>query len=313
MTLGLMVVGSGETRTLPEAPVLFSPARRFAGGRYTFPDCPHPQSREDCMSIRRFAAWLWCIGILPALNVSAATTTSNLEREQSWAEEIVDLLVVGEPVWLQNRGHKFLALYTPPARAGRTAVILAHGRGVHPAWGLIDKLRSDLADAGYHTLSLQMPILAADAPFGNYGQTFPEAFERMTAGIRYLRLQKNVDRVILLGHSSGAIAVVGYAAKHPQPAVAGVVAIGLSTYQNTVDVMQSPRMLRQVQVPVLDIYGSNDLQEVLSYTKQRQDAARAGQLKYTSRMVPGADHFFTDHYNVLKTEITRWLHPLRTQ
>jgi len=265
------------------------------------------------MSIRWATALLWCFGMLLVLPLSAATTTSNLEREQNWADEILDLIVVGEPVWLRNRGNKFLGLYTPPAHPGRTGVILAHGRGVHPAWGLMDKLRSDLADAGYHTLSLQMPILAADAPFGNYGQTFPEAFERLSAGIRYLRVQKGVDRVILLGHSSGAISVVGYAAKQPQPEVVGIVAIGLSTYQNTVEIMQSPRMLKQVRVPVLDIYGSNDLQEVLSYTRQRQDAARAGKLNYISRMVPGADHFFTDHYAVLRSEITRWLQPLRSR
>lgn len=265
------------------------------------------------MSIRWAATLLWCIGMVPALPVSAATTTSNLEREQSWAEEIVDLIVVGEPVWLQNRGHRFLGLYTPPARGGRTGVILAHGRGVHPAWGIIDRLRSDLADAGYHTLSLQMPILAADAPMGNYGQTFPEAFERLDAGIRYLRMQKRVDRVILLGHSSGAIAVVGHAAKHPRAEVAGVVAIGLSTYPNTIDIMQPPLILGQVRVPMLDIYGGSDLQEVLSYTRQRRDAARTGNFSYTSRMVPGADHFFTDHYPELIAEITRWLQPLRAK
>jgi len=265
------------------------------------------------MSIRWFTVLLCCISMATAMPVSAATplTTSDLERERNWAGEIVDLIVVGEPVWLQNRGHKFLGLYTPPAGGGRTGVILAHGRGVHPAWGIIDKLRSDLADAGYHTLSLQMPILAADVAIGNYGQTFPEAFERLNAGIRYLHKQQHVDRIILLGHSSGAIAVVGHAAKQPRPELAGVIAIGLSTYPNTVDVMQSPLMLGRVRVPVLDIYGSNDLQEVLTYTQQRRDAARAGKLKYTSRMVPGADHFFTDHYPDLRTEITRWLQPLR--
>jgi hypothetical protein len=33
---------------------------------------------------------------------------------------------------------------------------------VHPASSFLDALRADLADAGWHTLSLQMPILSPD-------------------------------------------------------------------------------------------------------------------------------------------------------
>ncbi|MBS1246903.1 MAG: phospholipase, partial [Proteobacteria bacterium] len=159
----------------------------------------------------------------------AAQTTSNIKREKNWADQVVDTVVVGEPVWLSARRHKFLALYAPPAQAGGRGVILIHGRGVHPAWGFVDNLRADIAEASFHTLSLQMPILATDAPFGAYGKTFPEAFERIDAGIQYLK-QKGVNRVLLIGHSSGAMTAVSYVAKHPQAPVTGVVAIGLTTF-----------------------------------------------------------------------------------
>ena len=62
----------------------------------------------------------------------AAQTTSNLKREKNWADQVVDTVVVGEPVWLSARRHKFLALYAPPAQTGSRGVILLHGRGVHP-------------------------------------------------------------------------------------------------------------------------------------------------------------------------------------
>jgi pimeloyl-ACP methyl ester carboxylesterase len=237
----------------------------------------------------------------------AAQTTSNLKREKSWADQVVDAVVVGEPVWLSARRHKFLALYAPPAQAGSRGVILLHGRGVHPAWGFIDNLRADLADAGYHTLSLQMPILAADAPFGAYGKTFPEAFERIDAGIQYLKKQ-GINRVVLLGHSSGAMTAVAYVTKRPQAPVASVVAIGLSTFANGPDTMQPALMLKSVHVPVLDLYGANDLHEVLSYTEVRRAAAQeAGNKGYSAVRVPDADHFFTDHYEALKQKIVNWL------
>jgi DNA-binding CsgD family transcriptional regulator len=39
-------------------------------------------------------------------------------------------------------------------------VIVVHGLGVHPDRGLINPLRSQLAEQGYATLPVQMPVLA---------------------------------------------------------------------------------------------------------------------------------------------------------
>lgn len=244
-------------------------------------------------------------GSLPGL--AAAQTTSDLKREKNWADQVVDSVVVGEPVWLNARRQKFLALYAPPTQAGNRGIILIHGRGVHPAWGFIDTLRTDLTDAGFHTLSLQMPILAADAPFGAYGKTFPEAFERIDAGIEYLQA-KGIKRVLLIGHSSGAMTAVAYAAKGPQAPVKGIVAIGLSTLANGPDAMQPALMLKSVHVPVLDLYGNNDLHEVLAYTEARRSAAQAaGNKGYSAVRVPDANHFFTDQYEALKKHTLGWL------
>jgi pimeloyl-ACP methyl ester carboxylesterase len=178
---------------------------------------------------------------------------------------------------------------------------------VHPAWGFIDNLRADLAEADYHTLSLQMPILAADAPFAAYGKTLPEAFERIDAGIQYLK-KKGVRRVILVSHSGGAMTAVAYAAKRPQVPLAGIVAIGLITFPNGPDTMQPALMLKSVHVPILDIYGSNDQYEVLSFTEARHAAAlKAGNKGYSAVQVPDADHFFTGQYQTLLKHIKNWL------
>lgn len=238
-------------------------------------------------------------------------TITNVAREKNWADQVVDAVVVGEAVWLNARQHKFLALYTPPTPAGNWGVILLHGRGVHPAWGFIDSLRADVAEAGFHTLSLQLPILAQDAKFGSYGQTFPEAYERIDSGIRYLK-QKGVQHIVLLGHSTGAMTAVAYAAKRPQTPIAGIVAVGLSTFANGPDAMQPVLMLKSVRVPILDLYGANDLHEVLSYTAaRRKAAAEAGNKAYSATAVPDTDHFFTDQYDELKKHTLAWLHRLK--
>jgi len=263
------------------------------------------------MRWRVLAVVLGLTSLFPSPPLGAAASTSNLEREKNWADEIIDLIMVGEPVWLYNRGQRFLGLYTPPARPGSTGIILLHGRGVHPAWGFIDHLRGDLAESGYHTLSLQLPILAADAPLGSYGPTLPEALERITVGVRYLHERKRVKRIILIGHSSGANTALSYAARHPGSSVIGVIAIGTPTYPSTTDLLRPSPQLRKLTVPVMDLSGGNDLQEVKSHDADRQAAARSAGLDFSLVEIPGADHFYTDHYVSLQRAILAWLRRFR--
>ncbi len=96
-------------------------------------------------------------------------------REKKWADEITPGIVVGNPIYLElKQGHKFLAILTK-AKDAKMGVIVVHGMGIHPDWGLIGTLRTELADQGYTTLSIQMPVLAADAKADQYRATFPEA------------------------------------------------------------------------------------------------------------------------------------------
>mgnify|MGYP001572780623 FL=1 len=239
-----------------------------------------------------------------------AASTSNLEREKNWADQIVDYLVTGEAVRLEANQVKFLALYTKPAAAHSNSaqgVILLHGRGVHPAWGFIDTLRADLADAGWHTLSLQLPILDVDIKLSEYGKTFPEAFQRIDAGVRYLQ-ERGVKRIVLVGHSSGAMTAVAYATERPKAALGGIVTIGLTTEPAGNHYMQPVLMLEKLRVPVLDVFGSQDLPLVLNNAKARAAAAKkAGNSAYTQVRIKGANHFYTDHYNDLRANLGAWL------
>src|SRR5579859_1221209 len=126
---------------------------------------------------------------------------SDYARERRWANEVVPGLVVGEAVWLQAARHEFLAIYTQAAKP-RGAIVLAHGLGVNPDYGVIGALRTRLADAGYSTLSIQMPILAATAPAERYPALFPEAGERIAAALDWLQARK-YRSIVLVSHSMG--------------------------------------------------------------------------------------------------------------
>jgi len=215
----------------------------------------------------------------PAL---AQQQPSDYAREKRWADEIVPTLVAGEAVWLEApRTQKFLGLYTE-AKDAKGAIILAHGLGVHPDWGVIGELRTRLADAGYTTLSVQMPILAADAPAARYPVLFWEADARFAGALTYLR-RRHYDRIWLLSHSMGSRMANHYVSAHPQVPLAGWISLSISSGD------LGP--FRKIRFPVYDVYAENDLETVIKGAPKRAETLK--RMRGSSQaMVFGADHYF---------------------
>lgn len=210
-----------------------------------------------------------------ALPVPAA----DYAREKKWADEITPSIVVGNPLYLGPvKGHKFLALYTEAAKPS-AAVIVVHGLGVHPDWNLIGALRSGLAEQGYATLSVQMPVLAADAGPDAYSATFGEAAARLGAAASFLQ-EKGFGSIAIVSHSMGSRMSRHYLARNPTTPVKAWVAIG----------MPDGGGYAKVRIPVLDLYGDNDLPAVLRNARARAASFRT---KGSEQFVaPQANHFF---------------------
>ena len=86
----------------------------------------------------------------------------------------------------------------------KVAVILAHGRGQHPTWDVVDPLRKGIhKELGYHTLSLQMPT--GSGGWKSYEDYFPDAYKRIQSAIDFLRKEKKVEKIYLMGHSMGSL------------------------------------------------------------------------------------------------------------
>jgi pimeloyl-ACP methyl ester carboxylesterase len=212
-------------------------------------------------------------------------------REKKWAEEITPGIVVGDLVYLEgSAGHTFLTIYTaaPNAQAG---LVIVHGIGVHPDWGLIGTLRSALADHGYTTLSIQMPVLAAEARPEEYPPTFGEAGERLKVAVEFLRA-KGYKKIAIVSHSMGSRMTHNYLTRDPSAPVNAWVCIGLGGEDD----------FRHMTLPVLDLYGENDLAAVLQGAQRRtasiKDLQRSQQV-----MAPQADHFFHNQ----QTELVRYV------
>lgn len=217
-------------------------------------------------------------------------------REKRWADEITPAIIVGDPVQHELKsGRKFLAIYAPNAKT-MAGVVVVHGRGVHPDWGLINPLRSQLAEQGYATLSVQMPVLAAEALDDQYPPLFPEAAERLAAAVAFLR-GKGLKNVAIVSHSLGS-RMTNYFLNHAaSPQVDAWVAIGI---------LGEFTQPEKFKAPVLDLYGEKDFTAVLDGAGKRAAALRqvrgSGQVQ-----VAGADHFFTGMENELVRQVRLFL------
>lgn len=214
-------------------------------------------------------------------------------REKRWADEVVPNVVVGDVVWLKEKeGREFLGLYTA-VKGAKRAVLLVHGIGVNPNHGIIGELRVALSDMGYATLSVQMPVQAADAKASDYyPKLFPEAIERIGAGAAWLA-EKGFAHPVLLSHSLGSWMSESYFAATPQAPFAAWVCLGRGGPFGD---------LANVRVPVLDVHGANDLPAVLRWSAERglvlHLIARSKQVA-----IEGADHFYTGREQALEDAI----------
>jgi pimeloyl-ACP methyl ester carboxylesterase len=246
------------------------------------------------MTVRMLAtALLWIVSAF----ASAQSTAPDYDREKRWADEITPAILVGDPVYLaQKSGHKFLTIHATNTKA-RAGVIVVHGMGVHPDWNLINALRSQLAAQGYATLSLQMPVLAADAKGEAYPALFPEAAERLQTAVSFLR-DKGHRKVVVVSHSMGARMVNHFLANGGAGDIDAWVAVGISTGE----FLQAEKF----KSPVLDIYGEKDFPVVLANAAKRTDAIKrirgSGQVS-----VAGADHYFNGTEAELVRHVKRFL------
>ena len=220
-------------------------------------------------------------------------------REKRWADEVVPGLVVGDAVWLEtSTGRRFLAIHAPAAKP-RGAVVIVHGIGVHPDHGVIGVLRAKLTDRGWTTLSVQMPVQAADARAQAYHPAaFPEAVERIARAADWLAA-KGEARIALVSHSMGSWMANEYfdgAARSPFAAWA---CLGL-TGGYSLSTWFSPR-------PILDVYGENDLEPSLDAAWRRRLTLASAAEGSKQVMIAAADHFYAGKEEELARAIDSWL------
>lgn len=251
--------------------------------------------------------WLGCCLLL--LAVSAGAGEPDYAREERLAEQIVDMIFDGEPLWLEADGRRFLGIYLPAGEIG-TAVVILHGRGFHPDWtDAVNPLRVGLAEQGYATLSLQMPVLGKDAKYYDYIPIFHHAHGRIESGIAYLR-ERGYRRIVLLAHSCGVHMAMDWMREHGDDRIDAFVGLGMGAtdYRQP---MPRPFPLETLRVPVFDLYGAAEFPAVIRMAPERLRLIEAaGNPASRQAVLPGADHYFAGQGDALVAAVSAWLESL---
>ena len=247
--------------------------------------------------------------IMIALTVATAIEASDLAKEKRWADQVVDAILDGDAVWLNDGTSDFLSIYTEAGEDKGRAVIVMHGTGIHPDWQqVIQPLRVGLTEHNWNTLAIQMPILPNEAEYHEYAPLYDEVAPRINAAIEYLKQNGSKD-IVLIGHSQGASMSAYYLSKS-KPDVDGFVAIGMDAFADDPR-MDAIKALESIKVPVLDLYGDDDLENILKGVDARAAAAKkAGNSNYTQVKLAGSNHFFDDKEDELVEAVAAWLEKL---
>jgi alpha/beta superfamily hydrolase len=237
------------------------------------------------------------------LLINLAFAQSDREREARWRAEIEPTIVVGDAVTLSSAAPKedFLAIWNEVSSNKKTAIVLVHGVGVHPDFGLIGQLRVLLADAGYSTLAIQMPVLGKEVSNGDaYQVTFPQATARLKTAASWLQA-KGFSQLILASHSMGAWMSNVYFETTPNTPYAAWVCIGITGRIGS---------LGNNNLPILDLTGSKDLEPTLraAWLRRLKLMGIAGS---QTIVVEGANHYFEQHEKNASKAIADFIRTLK--
>lgn len=216
------------------------------------------------------------------------------------------------------------------------AIVLFHDRGeAFESQGVVTPLRQQLPEYGWSTLTVSYDLPAetsimlsatleqTDAGDGDTSQETPtesEAddaatletedkkavlppvpnLERVEAALVLLQA-KEIERVIFVGHGDGARLAIEMLDSKTMP-VDGVVLVGLPAQSDIKERFEA------IEIPVLDIYGGQDLPAVMKGVKQRKAMMkRVADSDYTVRKVLGANHVYYGMEPRLVSTLRSWL------
>jgi len=241
--------------------------------------------------------------------VQSTVLAADMAREKRIADNIRDSILVGEVVDLKAGADDFIALVTnnEPAKP-RGSIIILHGMNSNPnAPQITHPLRSQLAETGWVTASIQLPLAAADASISDNLALIKESYPRIRATLNYMHQNFKNRPCVLVAHSLGAIMATSFLAEQKKLACDALILIGLPKLPSDLPEADSNKSLKKVSIPTLDIYGSQDLDSVKNMISSRKLILKKTNTLNRQIEIAGADHSFNGLDETLVRAIHSWL------
>jgi len=224
-----------------------------------------------------------------------------MNRTKNMIVQIVALVIflVGVTAYAEMPKGEYLE-----GKGSKIGVILAHGQGWDPDSHVVGPLRRVInKELGFHTLSLQMPIIPgkrSPETFQEYASTFPDAYKTIQAAIDFLKKEKGVERVYLMGYSMGGRMTTAFLANHPDSGIVGYIGVGLVAGGE--EPLNTNLNLRKVKIPVLDIYAENDQDAKFAANRKSFVSDRFKQVP-----ISGAKHDYKGYDKEITDVVIPWL------
>ncbi|MCG7991708.1 MAG: alpha/beta hydrolase family protein [Candidatus Thiodiazotropha lotti] len=246
--------------------------------------------------------------LLLAIGLALPLQAANLSLERRISTALDSPSLSGKAVWLENGNNRFLTIYSPSeTKLSLGGALILHDQGTHADWAeVVQPLRKHLARQGWNTLALQLPATDTSPDATARLNLMEKASARIQRAIDYFDPQQQPN-LVLVGHGLGAAMALHHLAKQPNQRVSAIAAIGLSIdpSEESDPVSQA---IAQIEIPILDLYGSRDLPAVTgSAAKRRQIASANAREGYRQEVLNGADHFFSGMQSSLQQRIHTWL------
>ena len=211
---------------------------------------------------------------------------------------VVILLLLSTHTFAQSFNIETNAVYL----SGNTnkALILAHGRGKHSTWKVVNPIRKATNNRlNWHTLSLQMPVTNSN-DFQSYAIEFDNAYDRIRQAIIFVK-SKGVKKIILFGHSMGSRMISAFVRENPG-LVDGLIMAGCRNYGNY-PMNCHDHAVNLTKIKILDLYGGGDSKDINS-AKQRSHLISDN---YSQASVGDANHQYDGNKKELKDIVINWL------
>ncbi len=251
-------------------------------------------------SLPAFALFFALIG--PSATFAEVLDELAIDAALSDAQELK-----GRIVRLQAEGEEFIAIHQPRQQGEpRGGIVLLHDQaGNANSLEVIRPLRLGLADAGWDTLSLQLPAGYRDADAGDWRDQQARINARLQAGLAWLK-DNNIETQAVIAQGDTGIILLPSAATGAPPELQALVLVSTALADDIAAETLAP--VAELTLPLLDIYAERDIAGVIdSATKRRQLLENSQSRSFRQITVAGATSGYFGSDGGLLASIRAWL------